>query len=280
MKCRELKAKAIFNKGKDMTTVFERTKKRDLCSLIDLLDEKNRVDKDLACRTSDEFIRSLRNSNSSLSAENELTRIERIWYSSLEDAPDYSVYDDPYYICDIWSCWVVYSRPALSKLMRGGWGNLDGGTKMVLDLGCGFGYTTAALKEVFSSEKAVGTNLENTFQFDLASKIGNDFGFEVRSESNDIGRVDVVCALEYFEHIQNPIDHLNVVVESNRPRLMVINNSFDTRSIGHFKKYSVDNESVGSSKMSRKFNSALRKMGYTMLKTGFWNNRPSLWVNR
>src|SRR5437868_282209 len=40
--------------------------------------------------------------------------LEVRWYESLaEGKPDYSVYNDPAYVCDIWACWAVYSRKYL-----------------------------------------------------------------------------------------------------------------------------------------------------------------------
>jgi hypothetical protein len=40
--------------------------------------------------------------------------LEHHWYTSLAaGVPDYGVYDNEYFIGEIWSCWIIYSRRLL-----------------------------------------------------------------------------------------------------------------------------------------------------------------------
>ena len=77
---------------------------------------------------------------------------------------DFSVYDDTYYVCELWLCWIRYSRRYLRDISKNT--SLfsrsivsDIRANSVLDLGCGFGYTTAALKEFFPHATVTGTEL-------------------------------------------------------------------------------------------------------------------------
>ena len=44
-------------------------------------------------------------------------KLEKRWYDSLKmQAPDFSIYDDDYYLMDLWACWVIYSREYLNMI--------------------------------------------------------------------------------------------------------------------------------------------------------------------
>lgn len=149
---------------------------------------------------------------------------------------------------------------------------------VVVDLGCGFGYTTAALKESFPEACVVGTNIRDTLQWKVARKVGLEKGFTVGSSPKDVGkRADLVFASEYFEHFQKPIEHLEDVLHRLEPRSMVIANSFGSRSVGHFDEYLHEGSTISNKAVGRSFNRYLRSKGYRLMETGFWNGRPAVW---
>ncbi len=209
--------------------------------------------------------------------------LERRWYDSLASgSPDYGVYDDDYFISDVWACWVVYSRNCVRSLrapgrLRSGSSVVDlcRDVKSVADLGCGFGYTTAALKELFPQAETCGTQLEKTVQFHVASQVGKERGFAVSPAVT--GRADLVFASEYFEHFERPVEHLSEVLGVTKPTRLVIANAFGARSIGHFNEYIVGTSRVSNKKVGRLFGDALRRRGYRRVETTFWNNRPQVW---
>lgn len=218
--------------------------------------------------------------------------LENRWYASLEvGEPDYSVYKEPYYLSDVWACWVVYSRKYLlaissdkslaTKDDHGNWYNkksiLDdiGKINSVADLGCGLGYTTAALKEMFPDANVYGTNIENSSQYKIATEIGTERNFTVIPEV--ISETDLVFASEYFEHFQSPVEHLLDVVRIANPKYFIIANAFNSKSLGHFNQYKHGEEFFNGKKISRLFNQTLRKLGYEKVKTKLWNNRPMYW---
>lgn len=152
------------------------------------------------------------------------------------------------------------------------------GVKRIVDLGCGFGYTTAGLRELFSEADVFGTNIESSYQFKLAKKMALKRGFQLRGSFEEIGNVDFMFASEYFEHIPNPIEHLSQIIRHNNPKYFVIANAFNGIAIGHFRQYSHKGQKYSGREMSKMFNDAMRFYGFTKVKTKIWNNRPAVWI--
>lgn len=211
----------------------------------------------------------------------EMALIERRWYQSLKRGkPDYSVYGLPYYYVDLWVCWCRYSRRYLKEIQapKSLFGNsivsaIKANT--VVDLGCGFGYTTAALKEIFPKASVIGTNLKGTSQYYVSEALGKERNFSV---SASIPKADLLFASEYFEHHLEPIKHLQEVLNRATPKYMLIANAFGTRAIGHFEHYLHDGKRVSAKEMARLFSAALKSFGWKKVKTACWNNRPQFWM--
>lgn len=214
----------------------------------------------------------------------EMQELENKWYESLRTgAPWYGVYSADYYIADLWACWVVYSRKYLLSIMSpksldtGSIYNELIGIKSFCDLGCGIGITTSAMKEMFPSSKAYGTNILGSQQSDFAIMMSRKYGFTLVQQPSDIsGEIDFIFASEYFEHFYKPVEHLREVLRL-KPKYMLIANAFGSKSIGHFPVYFVDGDRLDGKKTSKAFNDELRKNGYEKVKTNLWNNRPSYW---
>lgn len=214
-----------------------------------------------------------------------LQDLEAAWYRSLESgSPDYSLYGHPYFLSDIWACWILYSRKYLlairseKSLPTGSIVADIGEIAAAVDLGCGFGYTTAALKELFPKAAVFGTNLKDTCQWKLASLFGKRYGFGMVPGIENLRRkIDLVFASEYFEHIENAAEHLARIIRLLHPDCFLIANSFGAKSMGHFVNYKHGAASCSAAQMSRIFNTTLRDAGYASVKTNCWNNRPAYW---
>jgi len=206
--------------------------------------------------------------------------LERRWYNSLVNgSPDYTVYNDPFYLCDLWLCWKLYSRKGLIDVTNPKLNPYaDKYTGMsVLDLGCGLGITSALLMERIISSRVVGTNLIETFQYPVIQRLGLHYGFDVAETSLNLGHFDIIFASEYFEHIETPIKHLQELIEANTPSWVICANGFNGRAIGHFTHYHHLGIQYPASEMSRMFNSELLSCGFDKVKTTIWNNRPAVW---
>lgn len=209
--------------------------------------------------------------------------IEERWYSSLErGSPDYTVYLDPYMLVEVWACWCLYSRKYIklidTRLKPSGTSvrSVLGRVSSVLDLGCGCGYTTAALREAFPTASVTGTQYRGSPQFVVASRMGMAHRFRVVEKASE--HADVVFASEYFEHHQRPVEHLRDVLDAATPRVLMVANAFGSRSVGHFNVYADGASVLSPAAASRLFSKCLRDRGYVKRETGFWNNRPALWV--
>lgn len=263
-------------------SVFSLTKPRDL---DDYLDRCARFRPSLnVSRTRETALASIK----SLQSTSDGAVLERRWYESLKRGePDYTVYDDDFFIGDIWTCWVLFSRKYLLSLRSpkslpygGSISNLFRPfIKCIADLGCGFGYSTAGLKEIFPDADVYGTNLKDTCQWHVASEIGQERDFTLVPNIRAIGkRVDLIFASEYFEHIQNPVEHLIDIINVSSPQIFIFANAFRSPAVGHFDIYRHESKDIPGSSIGRLFSKTLRDRKYKPVKTTLWNNRPNIWV--
>jgi len=209
------------------------------------------------------------------------------WYDELDNNDvnsAYQVYNDEYYFTDIWNCFVQYSRRYLRDIARP---CLDNGksfvemtqdAKIVVDVGCGIGYSTSVLTELYPNASVYGSNLKNTKQWKFCEMMSSRYGFNMIESVSEIkSEADIVFASEYFEHFESPIEHLNFLTKEISPKYFVIANAFNTRSIGHFNTYKFDNMMIDQSEISKLFNKSLKNLGYERVKTKLFNNKPNIW---
>jgi SAM-dependent methyltransferase len=257
-----------------LASIFDATGTIDLTNYLRLC-QKHRPELDVeAARTAATQLIQLQQ-NPKKASENPEAEVERRWYESIRKGqPDYSVYDDNLFLSNLWACWIVYSRGYLNGIRK--LSSTFGEIGSVADLGCGFGYTTAALKEMFPKAEVFGTNLPDTLQFQVASEIGQQRGFAVVPDARG-RKADLIFASEYFEHIESPVEHLQEIIDQTGGRFMVIANAFGARATGHFNHYRHEGRTIMNKQIGRVFNRTLRLAGYRAVKTKFWNNRPAIW---
>ena len=263
-------------------TFLDAVSKSDLAQFLSECASVSEIDVDLALQIAISHIQSHDKRQFNAKHLKRITELHKRWKASLKrKQPDFSVYDDTYYVCELWLCWIRYSRRYLrdiskntSLISRSIVSDIE--VKSVLDLGCGFGYTTAVLKEIFSDATVTGTNLAHTVQARLAQRLGKKAGFKVVA-SHARQRADLVFASEYFEHFERPVEHLLDVIQKVKPTYWLIANSFGTDAIGHFQTYYHENETYDSNSISRLFAKTMRLHGYEKVKTKCWNNRPAYW---
>jgi hypothetical protein len=73
------------------------------------------------------------------------------------------------------------------------------------------------------------------------------------------------------------VDHQIDVLDTLKPRALLIANAFGSQSIGHFPSYKVKGHSLDPKSTSRAFSDELRSRGYNQVKMNVWNNRPTYW---
>ena len=206
------------------------------------------------------------------------------WYETLEKKgvkEALKIYNDDYYFIDNFNCYRTYSRHYLKQIIS--LDDLFSKVKSFVDVGCGLSYSTVALKQLFPKAKGYATNLKNTKLWKFCQIMADKSDFTLIESVDEIGHnVDLVFASEYFEYILTPINHLKDIIDKTNPKILVIANAFNTKSIGHFPHYyhteGKKEWKIPESKISRMFNKFLTSRGYVKIKTKFWNNRPVIWV--
>lgn len=202
--------------------------------------------------------------------------LEDRWYASLaRGEPDYTIYADQDYLSEAWYCWVWYSRLYLLALRKRAFPKKML-ARRVYDLGCGIGYTTAALAQMWPDAEVIGTQFAGTYQDKVARSMAHEFGFFVEVMATE--QADVVFASEYFEHFERPIDHLEQVLTIVAPRVLIVANAFSAKSAGHFDEYIVNDERIDPARAARAFSKTMRQRGYHTVSTPFWNSRPTVWA--
>lgn len=273
------------------TSIFTKHDKNALKEYIELCSQYAEIDKARAYELALQALRYYKSNKANKTQLRAAQELETRWYDSLAaGTPDYSVYQDKYFISDVWCCWVLYSRKYLlsmaSAKLPDGRSIVDdiGPINGVLDMGCAFGYTTAALKAMFLSADVIGIDIAGTCQYKVAQALSEQYDFSLYPDIHDaVGRthIDLVFASEYFEHIERPLEHLRDILDTYEPRYLIIANAFNSLCVGHFQIYR-DKVlgAIHASKISRVFNKLLRDRNYQSVKTKLWNNRPAYWKRK
>jgi len=242
--------------------------KEDLQDLFSLIPELQKHSKELMEKTIQ--TKKYYNSCNDKDKLRDLQELENKWYLSLKNnQPDYSVYSSKYFICDAWCCWLICSRKYIKAIIKNN--IIPENTKTILDIGNGIGYSTKAIEEAYPNAEVLGYNLKDTLQWTICKKINCKM-------TDELIKADVVFCSEYFEHIEEPIKHLLEIINKCNPQMLIIANSFNSTSVGHFLHFKYNNELIPRNKIGKIFNNTLRANNYTMEKYGLWNNRPNIWV--
>jgi len=217
------------------------------------------------------------------------------WYDSLKvGKPDMTIYEGHYSLLACWLCWVRLSRTYVKRIY--GVKNREksymkkltevkptifDNVKVLVDFGCGIGFSTIALAEILSTTKAYGTNVKDSWQIQFAKNFNKKKDVKFISSMRTLpDKVDLAFCSEYFEHFEEPVRHLQEIIDRCSPRIFVIANGFPSVAMGHFEYFIADKERVHCGRMARIFNKALANRGYERKNLGFWNNRPNVWEKK
>lgn len=197
------------------------------------------------------------------------------WYKSLENNdPDYSIYDDDFFLYASLNCYKKYSRKYIIQLFKNPISRkLINDCFTIIDMGNGLGYSTKHIQASLDQERmhiVYGNNIENSLQYKYNNMLGNSMLKLVNQHT------DCFIFFDFMEHIENPIEYIDRLICLHKPKLLIFANSFNTHCIGHFNEYKHNNEIIDQKKISRLFNKAIRDKGFEKVECGFWNNRPMI----
>ena len=207
-----------------------------------------------------------------------IKQLNKRWYTSISECNiDYSIYNEDDYFIDLWNCWKFYSSKYIKLIHKNVFlSDTISSYNSLCDLGCGFGFSTVQLKRLFPSLDIYGTNIYESKQYAIASFLGNTENFNIyQSVQNN---TNIIFASEYFEHFYEPIDHLVNILNIANPSILIVANSFGAESIGHFKEYKYCNNIMNPLMTSKRFNKTIIEHGFNKIDTGFWNNRPMVYL--
>ena len=203
------------------------------------------------------------------------------WYDDLnhQDTRNiYEVYNHDYYFVDVFNCFVSYSRDYIKRIIKSPYFQQLKDAKVIVDIGCGISYSTCLLKQIFPEAKVYAINLKDTKQWKFCEVMAERFDFTLVESIDYVEEtVDILFASEYFEHIYNPIEHVDNILKVLDPKHMIIANSFNTWGMGHFTNYDVYGTIVQQEKIGKSFNKHLQSKNYEKIKCGIWNNKPIIW---
>lgn len=207
-------------------------------------------------------------------------RLTDLWYKKLSEGNTteaYSLYNDDYYFTDLLLCYRKYSRIGIRNLSKLSYLN----PSVIVDLGCGLGLSTSLLKTYYKEAIIYGTNLENTKQWKYASSMAITNGWYLIDDISTIKystQNTLIFASEYFEHFENPIAHLDYIINILTPKYIAVGNAFSAVALGHFNdRYKIGNLQLSSRQISKLFNNKMKDYGYTIAHR-FYNSKPVLWM--
>lgn len=207
------------------------------------------------------------------------------WLKSVKSGnPNYSIYGEDDYLNEVFYCWKFFSRRYLKFLKKYLEENKEFYfyTTSILDMGCGIGYTTVVLSELFPEAIVYGQNLKGTLQYKINRKVTKNINniriVDERNFLDKIDEVDLIFASEYFEHLESPLDMLETLINHFHPQYFIFANSFThPESIGHFYEYEYKKKKYSGKVISRMFYKFLKQNGYKRINTSFFNGRPCIY---
>jgi SAM-dependent methyltransferase len=201
------------------------------------------------------------------------------WYDSIKEsgsAADYSLYDDKYYIGAGWLSYKKWSSKHVKVLADNK--KLFEGLNIIIDFGCGIGYSTLDLCIAFPEQKIIGTNLKG-IQLEICKEICKDrinVEFVTDNKFAELPVCDLAFCSEYFEHFYEPIAHLREILLTTNPKYVAVANAFRPLAVGHFNKYLISGKIRDCEATKVMFNNVLAENYAPVTHDGF-NNRPNIW---
>ena len=195
------------------------------------------------------------------------------WYKSLDnDNPDYTIYDNEFFLYASLDCYKKYSEKFIKLLFKNDISKeLINDCSSIVDMGNGLGYSTKLIKQNVNDNVLVyGNNIENSSQYKYNIYLNNDMIKLIDQH------IDCFIFFDFMEHIETPIEFINNLINKHNPKLLIFCNSFNTYCIGHFRTYKDNDLLIDQKKISRLFNKSIREKGYKKIECKFWNNRPMI----
>jgi SAM-dependent methyltransferase len=204
------------------------------------------------------------------------------WWSEAtvaEQAAYLPEYQSGWYGVVALECFSDHSAGATRRFA--GWFNDAGLDGRVLDVGAGIGATTRLFAEL-TGATTIGHAYGQGAQLEVMRRLLDDApGTSIVVNPDEVAAVaDVrpyaVLAYELVEHLREPLTFIRALTDLD-VRVLSCANSF-VDDFGHWSSYLCDGDEVPRDRMAKRFGAEMRALGWSPVKTGFWNNRPQVWT--
>jgi 2-polyprenyl-3-methyl-5-hydroxy-6-metoxy-1,4-benzoquinol methylase len=152
--------------------------------------------------------------------------------------------------------------------------------KKIADIGAGIGALTLSLRDISKNSEIYYINLKSK-QYDFANYLftKNNANIIIKEKYDDVGEVDIILSLDYFEHFENFIIEVQNVLNKLKPKMIIDTSDFTYAFVGHFENYIVNGEKINHKKCFKIFEKILLSYGYKrcLITKSFWNNKPRIY---
>lgn len=214
--------------------------------------------------------------------DNDASKVLKKWIES--NYTDFSVYQMPEYISDLYSCFNCSSSLSVNGTLKYfKKNNIDFKDMTFFDDYNGFGLTTLCLlKDDIKNVFYFNDNPEQVEVFNKLSKVYELPVLPAITDRKNIDIYDVYMSFEVIEHIKEPLEYIKEVDRHIKPGGYLIYscgfNGTDTMYVGHFTEYIVDGK-VLSPKNTSKLIYKWIKERYDYVYKGF-NNNPQIFKKK
>lgn len=190
-----------------------------------------------------------------------------------EHYKDFNKYYDYEYLYISLNCFKKYSKNCVLKVVEC---LKDESIKKILDFGAGIGLTTNLLQDLFSNSQVYYTNLESSLQneYFLENKHNKIRILNSLEKTLIEGPYDLIMTCELFEHIEKPITLLKSLM-SICSNYFTIENSFNTKAYGHFKRFNHYGIDYKPDEITKLFLRNIRSQ-FEEIEIEAWNFRPRI----
>lgn len=201
-------------------------------------------------------------------------KIDFFWKKHYKNFIKYYSYE---YLYISFNCFKKYSKNCVLETYKY---TYNKNIKTILDYGAGIGLTTNLLQELFPKSQVYYINLKNSLQDKYFLVIKNK-KIKVLNSLNIIKKeksFDIIFASELFEHIEEPINLLRILMKKCK-KYFIINNSFGSDAYGHFNLYIYNKKKLTSRNISKLFLKTIREE-FEEIEIKNWNNRPRIFKRK
>lgn len=197
--------------------------------------------------------------------------LSKRWYDS--NCSDVSFYNTMEYLLDNLNSYFHISNRNSNIIKKI---NMNKNDK-IIDYAGGIGLTTIYLKEKTNSKILYYIYDVNSLEYKFAKFMFHQLHIDIKFIAK-LEKCDCILFSEVFEHIKNPIEVVENVINITKPTYIIHHSSFSMPAYGHYSHYIHNNIIYDNKKISQLFNKYIR-INYNIMIKG-WNAIPIVYIKK